>query len=408
MITPAVTTDRTPQQGASATSGLSFAGQRARSNNITVDGVDNNDAAVGAVRATFSQEAVREFQVLTNWYSAEFGKASGGVVNIVTRSGTNTARGKPVRVLQRRDAQPEGAFREVRSLGLPQSIAKRRSYGQKQYWRSRWAVPSGGTGLFTFVSFERLDIDTNNFVNIDDTTPGHARCYAARNTANRSCERAGFPDETGNVPYEIRGNQFLAQGRSPADTGTEPRRCDSTMRTRSTRTSNPGVVKSRGVVARRSTVGDYMLAASNTGVHGTSFVNELRFQYARRDQDVNSLDPRCGGRARSSTKADRRSRSPALRASAGSASRRSPDTTGESSCSTLSASSWVITSSRRDSTSAPSTTTTRRCRFTSGAATSLLPRSRARRSDSPSRRSTRFKQFRWGCRRPTCRDTATR
>ena len=44
IITPGVTTDRTPQQGASATSGLTFAGQRARSNNITVDGLDNNDA----------------------------------------------------------------------------------------------------------------------------------------------------------------------------------------------------------------------------------------------------------------------------------------------------------------------------------------------------------------------------
>src|SRR5262249_5879810 len=93
IITPGVSNDRTPQQGASATSGLTFAGQRARSNNITVDGVDNNDAAVGAVRATFSQEAVREFQVLTNSYSAEFGKASGGVVNIVTKSGTNTPSG---------------------------------------------------------------------------------------------------------------------------------------------------------------------------------------------------------------------------------------------------------------------------------------------------------------------------
>ena len=91
VITPGVSTDRTPQQGASGTSGLTFAGQRARSNNITVDGLDNNDAAVGSVRATFSQEAVREFQVLTNSYSAEFGKASGGVVNIVTKSGTNTS-----------------------------------------------------------------------------------------------------------------------------------------------------------------------------------------------------------------------------------------------------------------------------------------------------------------------------
>ena len=58
-----------------------------------MDGLDNNDSIIGSVRATFSQEAVREFQVLTNSYSAEFGKASGGVVNIVTKSGTNTMGG---------------------------------------------------------------------------------------------------------------------------------------------------------------------------------------------------------------------------------------------------------------------------------------------------------------------------
>ena len=92
VITPAVADDRTPQQGASATSGLTFAGQRGRANNITVDGVDNNDPVTGGVRAAFSQEAVQEFQVLANSFSAEFGKASGRVVNIVTKSGTNAIR----------------------------------------------------------------------------------------------------------------------------------------------------------------------------------------------------------------------------------------------------------------------------------------------------------------------------
>ena len=86
VITPGVTNDNTPQQGASATSGLTFAGQRARSNNITVDGLDNNDIVVGSVRATFSQEAVREFQVITNSSTPSSGKHQGGVVNIVTKA----------------------------------------------------------------------------------------------------------------------------------------------------------------------------------------------------------------------------------------------------------------------------------------------------------------------------------
>ena len=75
VIMPGVSTDRTPQQGPTLTSGLSFARrQRGRSNNIMVDGLDNNDLVVGAVRSSFSQEAIREFQVLANSYSAEFGR----------------------------------------------------------------------------------------------------------------------------------------------------------------------------------------------------------------------------------------------------------------------------------------------------------------------------------------------
>ncbi|HNJ42690.1 MAG TPA: carboxypeptidase-like regulatory domain-containing protein, partial [Acidobacteriota bacterium] len=75
---PRVTVDRLPVQGVAATSGLSFNGQSSRQNNVTIDGLDNNDSNVGTVRSTFSQEAVREFQVVSDSYSAEFGRALGG------------------------------------------------------------------------------------------------------------------------------------------------------------------------------------------------------------------------------------------------------------------------------------------------------------------------------------------
>ena len=119
VITPGVSTDRTPQQGPTMTSGLSFAGQRARSNNIMVDGLDNNDVVVGAVRATFSQEAIREFQVLAGSYSAEFGKASGGVVNIVTKSGTNTLRGNAYCIFATRISTPGTTSSSSTSSGTP-------------------------------------------------------------------------------------------------------------------------------------------------------------------------------------------------------------------------------------------------------------------------------------------------
>ena len=93
LITPGVAPDRITS-GLVGSSGLSFTGQSSRANNIMVDGFDNNDAGSGGVRGLFSQEAIREFQVLTDSYSAEFGQASGGVVNIVTRGGTNDLHGE--------------------------------------------------------------------------------------------------------------------------------------------------------------------------------------------------------------------------------------------------------------------------------------------------------------------------
>ena len=62
LTTPGVATERGPQSGAASTSGLSINGQSPRYNNIVVDGLDNNDSAVGSVRSTFSQEAVREYR----------------------------------------------------------------------------------------------------------------------------------------------------------------------------------------------------------------------------------------------------------------------------------------------------------------------------------------------------------
>lgn len=74
-------------------SGFSFGGLRPRSNNIAIDGVDNNDETTGASRAELSIEAIREFQVVNNGVSAEYGGSAGGSVNAVTRSGSNEFHG---------------------------------------------------------------------------------------------------------------------------------------------------------------------------------------------------------------------------------------------------------------------------------------------------------------------------
>jgi hypothetical protein len=73
-------------------SGLSFYGSNGRGNSVTVDGGEANDDA-GGVRLTLSQDAVQEFQINRSNYSAELGGASGAVINIISKSGTNELHG---------------------------------------------------------------------------------------------------------------------------------------------------------------------------------------------------------------------------------------------------------------------------------------------------------------------------
>ena len=105
--------DAAPSIGAIPTSGLNFGGVRARSNSINIDGADAGDYISGGTRTTVSQDAVQEFQIVTNGFAAEYGRASGGVVNIVTKSGTNATHGSAYGFLRNRYIQATNPFSTV-------------------------------------------------------------------------------------------------------------------------------------------------------------------------------------------------------------------------------------------------------------------------------------------------------
>lgn len=157
LLTPGVTRD--------SRGGLSFAGQRAM-NSLLLDGMNNDDpywgqptgatgfAADGRQPYYISQDAIREFQVNSNAYSAEFGRAGGGVVNAVTKSGTNEFHGSGF------------WFYRDKAMNANDPVNKLHGLPRDPFHFNQFGVTLGGPiyndRLFFFVNYEGL---RSNFPN---------------------------------------------------------------------------------------------------------------------------------------------------------------------------------------------------------------------------------------------------
>ncbi|MBL8231330.1 MAG: TonB-dependent receptor [Bryobacterales bacterium] len=134
-------------------SGLSFGGSNGRGNGFYIDGVENYNGS-GGVRPSVTQEMAQEFQINRNSFSAEFGNAAGGVINIITKSGTNDLHGNIFGFLRHRSIQARNYF----------------DPGKSAFTRVQAGATLGGAikkdKTFFFAGFERLDRHETNFVPI--------------------------------------------------------------------------------------------------------------------------------------------------------------------------------------------------------------------------------------------------
>lgn len=148
--------------GPAPTSGLNIGGQRGRSTLVQVDGADFTDNSINAARSTVSQEAVQEYQVTTNSYMPEFGRATGGIVNVVTKGGTNEFRGNIFGFLRHKSIQSRNAFAPV----IDGDPDKRPPYTRVQYGAT-FGGPLVKERTFFFGSFEQRRRQESGFFTSD-------------------------------------------------------------------------------------------------------------------------------------------------------------------------------------------------------------------------------------------------
>jgi len=135
-------------------SSYSVNGQDPIANNNMIDGMDNNERFIGTIGVRPSIDAIQEFKVQTNLYSAEVTRTSAGVVNILTKSGTNAFHGSLFEFFRndKMDANGNYNFTASASGQLPKSEFRQNQFG------GSLGGPVKKDHAFFFVDFERLSI----------------------------------------------------------------------------------------------------------------------------------------------------------------------------------------------------------------------------------------------------------
>ena len=142
-------------------------GGNGRNVNYQIDGGDNNDDTVGGLLQLFPLEAIQEFNFVTQRYKAEYGRSNGGVMNIVTKSGTNDFHGSWFTSMRDTDMNSKTMTEKINNVGKGE-------YERYQYGGS-FGGPIMQNKAHFFAAYERTQQDTTQSVNTLGLYPGPRR-----------------------------------------------------------------------------------------------------------------------------------------------------------------------------------------------------------------------------------------
>ncbi len=252
--------------------GISIGSQRNFSNSFVVDGLSNNDDAAGLTGVFYGLDVVEEFQVVTSGGQAELGRALGGYVSVVTRSGTNALHGDAYGFFRN---QRFNAANALAHLALPVTDAQ---YG------ASLGGPIVRDRSFYFVNFEQRELNQSGLTTI---TPANAAAI------NLHLAAAGYPGPavaTGIYPNPVHNSSVFAKADYRLSEKDQAGIRYSLYHVAAVNSRGAGGLSAPSASANLDDT-DQTVALSNIATLSPRLVNETRGQFTASDLAAPPSDP---------------------------------------------------------------------------------------------------------------------
>jgi hypothetical protein len=268
---------------------LSLSGERGINTSVNVDGVDYNNAffggtvgaAEGRAPLSISQESIKEFSVVTNGASVEFGRSGGGFVNIVTKSGTNNLRGSGFYF-----KQPQSLIADFPKGSRPAGVSLAPADQNKDQYGGSLGGPIVRDKVFYFLSYDKQKQDITIPILSAQLLPAFFAAYPALASTPDYVQTQNGSVAFGRVDYQVNpSHRLMARGNFTKYDGA-----NGTSNSQSRTSTYNGI---EGLDSKA-------YVASYTGQFSSNLLNDLNINYVdektpRQDKGLNLPEIQVGG-----------------------------------------------------------------------------------------------------------------